>query len=164
MKYKKGDFVVYPCHGVGQFIGQETSTIDGETVTFISVKFEKDRMVLKIPEKKALTAGLRPVLPKKEMKEVLDSLKNKPKTKRMMWSRRAQEYETKINSGDPYSVAEVVSELHKDPKKAEQSYSERQIYQSALERLGREFAAIEKIEDQAAYEEIENKIINIRYS
>jgi CarD family transcriptional regulator len=161
MKFKKGDYVVYPCHGVGRFLGQESYSIDGESITFLNVEFERDRMVLKLPQKKAETAGLRPILGKKEIKEVLDSLKNKPKTKRMMWSRRAQEYESKINSGDPYSVAEVVSELHKNPKQAEQSYSERQIYQAALERLGRELAAIEKIEEAKAFEKIEKRMLGV---
>src|SRR3989338_1829306 len=156
--FTSGDFVVYPAHGVGKFLGYESQEIADQKGEFLTVFFEKDRMTLRLPPKKAAQSGLRPLTSKEEMNEVLQTLTVKPKVRRAMWSRRAQDYETKINSGDPLSIAEVVRELYKNPTQSEQSYSERQIYQAALERLGRELAAIEQIDEISAFKTIEDVI------
>ena len=149
--YKQGDYVVYPAHGVGLIEGVETQNIGGMDVSLYTVSFEKDRMRLKIPVMKAADAGLRKLSSTDRMGDALETLKGKSRVRRTMWSRRAQEYETKINSGDPVAIAEVLRDLKRSNDDTEQSYSERQIYQSALERLAREVAAVDKItEDKAA--------------
>jgi len=151
LEFKSGDPVVYPAHGVGTIEGIETHSIGDMEVTLYSVCFEKHRMRLKIPVQKARESGLRKLCSSDRLKDALQTLQGKAKAKRAMWSRRAQEYEAKINSGDPVSIAEVLRDLRRPKDDSEQSYSERQIYQSALERLAREVAAIEKVtEDKAA--------------
>lgn len=151
LEFKSGDPVVYPAHGVGTIEGIETHSIGDMEVTLYSISFEKDRMRLKIPVQKAQESGLRRLCSNDRLKDALQTLQGKAKAKRAMWSRRAQEYEAKINSGDPVSIAEVLRDLRRPKDDSEQSYSERQIYQSALERLAREVAAIEKVtEDKAA--------------
>ena len=151
MNFKQGDAVVYPAHGVGQIEGIESYEVGGVNVSLYSISFEKDRMRLKIPVQKAEESGLRGLCSTNRMDDALTTLQGKAKAKRAMWSRRAQEYETKINSGDPVMIAEVLRELRRPKDDNEQSFSERQIYQSALERLAREVAAIEKTsEDEAA--------------
>lgn len=150
-QFKQGDAVVYPAHGVGTIEGIESFSVGGTEVSLYSIAFEKDRMRLKIPVQKAENSGLRALCSTTRMDDALTTLQGKAKAKRAMWSRRAQEYETKINSGDPVSIAEVLRDLRRPKDDTEQSYSERQIYQSALERLAREVAAIEKTtEDEAA--------------
>ncbi len=153
--FSQGDFVVYPAHGVGQIEGVETHTIAGNEVRLYTINFEKDRMRLKIPVMKAKTSGLRKLSSSDRLGDALETLRGKAKIRRTMWSRRAQEYETKINSGDPVSIAEVLRDLNRNDDDHEQSYSERQIYQSALERLAREVAAIEKITEGKAAERLE---------
>lgn len=149
--FKKGDYVVYPAHGVGQIEGVETQTISGMQVSLYTISFEKDRMRLKVPTFKAKNAGLRKLTSANRLKDAMKTLQGRSKVRRTMWSRRAQEYETKINSGDPVSIAEVLRDLKRSNDDTEQSYSERQIYQSALQRLAREVAAVQKItEDKAA--------------
>ena len=149
--FKKGDYVVYPAHGVGKVECIDTQTIGGMDVKLYTISFEKDRMRLKVPVMKAQSAGLRRLCTESRIKDAIKTLKGRAKVRRTMWSRRAQEYETKINSGDPVAIAEVLRDLKRSDDDTEQSYSERQIYQSALERLAREVAAIEKIpEDKAA--------------
>lgn len=149
--FKAGDNVVYPAHGVGQIEGVETQTIAGMDIKLYVIGFEKDRMRLKIPVAKAQTSGLRKLSSTDRIDDALKTLKGRARIRRTMWSRRAQEYETKINSGDPVSIAEVLRDLKRSNDETEQSYSERQIYQSALERLAREVAAVdETTEDQAA--------------
>ncbi len=155
-KFKKGDFVIYPSHGLGLIEGYESHDIGGISVELLVVSFEKERMTLKIPVKKAENAGLRALASKKEMKDVLDSFKIKTKPKRTMWSRRAQEYELKINSGDPMSIAEVIRDLYKKNNVTDQSYSERQIYQAAMERFSRELSAIENINQAEAVNKVED--------
>ncbi len=151
VNFKKGDAVVYPAHGVGKIEGIESHTIGDCEVSLYSIAFDKDRMRLKIPVQKAEVSGLRALSSSTRLDDALTTLQGKAKAKRAMWSRRAQEYETKINSGDPVSIAEVLRDLRRPKDDTEQSYSERQIYQSALERLAREVAAIEKTsEDEAA--------------
>ena len=153
--YSAGDFVVYPTHGVGKVLGVETQEISGISLDLIIIKFDKDRMTLRVPVGKAENSGLRKLSTRKVMDSALTTLKGRSRVKRTMWSRRAQEYEAKINSGDPVSIAEVVRDLHRAADQPEQSYSERQIYQAALERLSRELAAVEKIDEVHATERLE---------
>ena len=155
IEFKEGEQVVYPAHGVGKIEGIEKYTISGIDVSLYSIAFDQDRMRLKIPVHKAGEAGLRPLLSKDRMAGALQTLQGKAKAKRAMWSRRAQEYETKINSGDPVAIAEVLRDLRRPKDDSEQSYSERQIYQSALERLAREVAAIEKTSQDDATSRLE---------
>lgn len=154
--FRAGDYVVYPAHGVGTIEGVETQSIAGMSVTLYAISFEKDRMRLKIPVQKAQTAGLRKLSTGDRLKDALKTLTGKAKIKRTMWSRRAQEYEAKINSGDPVQIAEVLRDLRRPKDDTEQSYSERQIYQSALERLAREVAAVERIAEAKAVERLED--------
>lgn len=153
--YVEGDFVVYPAHGVGRITGVETHQIADMEVTLYVITFEKDRMTLRLPVTKAKESGLRKLSSKDRIKDALSTLQGRSKSKKVMWSRRAQEYETKINSGDLVSIAEVVRDLHKEDGQQEQSYSERQIYQAALERLARELAAVEDIDHKEATEKLE---------
>jgi CarD family transcriptional regulator len=153
--FTKGDYVVYPAHGVGQIEGVETHTIGGMQIRLYAVSFEKERMRLKIPVMKAKTSGLRKLCSNKRLKDAIETLQGRARIRRTMWSRRAQEYETKINSGDPVAIAEVLRDLKRSNDDSEQSYSERQIYQSALERLAREFAAIKGVTEIKATEQLE---------
>src|SRR5262249_30672351 len=153
-----GDFVVYPTHGVGKILGIETQEIAGHTLSVFVIHFEKDRMTLRVPLGKAKVSGLRRLSSRKEMDGALSKLKGRSRAKRTMWSRRAQEYEAKINSGDPASIAEVVRDLYRNVGQPEQSYSERQIYQAALDRLVREFAAVEKIDEGTATQRLEQML------
>jgi CarD family transcriptional regulator len=148
--FKKGDFVVYPTHGVGKVLGVESQDISGHTLQVIIISFDKDRMTLRVPVAKARNSGLRKLSSRKVMETALATLKGRSRVKRAMWSRRAQEYEAKINSGDPVSIAEVVRDLHRNADQPDQSYSERQIYQAALDRLVRELAAIDGIDETQA--------------
>jgi len=153
--FSKGDYVVYPAHGVGQIEGVETLQVSGTEVKLYAISFEKDRMRLKIPVQKALNSGLRKLCTTTRLKDALKTLQGKSRVRRTMWSRRAQEYETKINSGDPVAIAEVLRDLKRSNDDTEQSYSERQIYQSALERLAREVAVVEKTTELKAAERLE---------
>lgn len=155
-EFKKGDHVVYPAHGVGKIESIDTTKIGGVDVTLYNIAFEKDRMRLKVPVFKAKSSGLRKLVSTDRMDEAVKTLKGRARIRRVMWSRRAQEYELKINSGDPVSIAEVLRDLKKKTDDAEQSYSERQIYQAALERLAREFAALNKTTEAVASEQLEN--------
>jgi len=160
MEFKTGDFVVYPTHGVGKILGTETQEIAGTELDLLVINFEHDRMTLRIPVAKAQNSGLRRLSSRKQMDVALTKLKGRARVRRTMWSRRAQEYEAKINSGDPVSIAEVVRDLRRNSSQADQSYSERQMYQAALDRLAREFAAIEKIDEETAATRLE-KIMNV---
>lgn len=160
--FSKGDYVVYPAHGVGQIDGIETATIGGMQIRLYAITFEKERMRLKIPVMKAQTSGLRRLSSNDRLKDAIKTLKGRARIRRTMWSRRAQEYETKINSGDPVSIAEVLRDLKRSNDDSEQSYSERQIYQSALERLAREVAAVEKITEIKATERLEGILTGSR--
>jgi CarD family transcriptional regulator len=155
IEFGAGDFVVYPTHGVGRVLGVEKQEISGHSLELIIIKFEKDRMTLRVPVGKAKDSGLRKLSSPKMMDTALATLKGRSRVKRTMWSRRAQEYEAKINSGDPVSIAEVVRDLHRGSDQPDQSYSERQMYQAALDRLARELAAVEKIDETAAAHKLE---------
>lgn len=161
LDFSAGDFVVYPAHGVGFVEGVETQTIAGMEITLYTICFEKDRMRLKLPVSKVKASGLRKLSSKDRLKDALATLQGRSQTRRIMWSRRAQEYEAKINSGDPVSIAEVLRDLKREGDQSEQSYSERQIYQAALERLAREVAAIEKIDEKKAAEKLEAVLSNV---
>ena len=156
--YAAGDHVVYPTHGVGRVLGVETQEISGITLDLIVIKFEKDRMTLRVPVEKAENSGLRKLSTRKVMDSALQALKGRSRAKKTMWSRRAQEYEAKINSGDPVSIAEVVRDLHRGDDQPDQSYSERQMYQAALERLARELGALEHIDEAAAQAKLEKAL------
>ena len=153
--YQDGDFVVYPTHGVGKIHGTEKQQIAGTEVTLLVIRCEQDRMTLRVPLEKAMTLGLRTLSSRKHMDDAITTLKSKAKVKRAMWSRRAQEYEAKIKSGDPVNIAEVVRDLRKRDPQTEQSYSERQMYQAALDRFSRELAAVESTDPEEAVEKVE---------
>ena len=154
-EFKTGNWVVYPTHGVVKVIGHENQEIAGTKLKLVVISFERDRMTLRVPTDKAKESGLRQLSSKDEMKGALKTLKGRSRVRRTMWSRRAQEYEAKINSGDPISIAEVVRDLHRKEDQPDQSYSERQIYQAALDRLVRELAAVEDIDEETATEQLE---------
>lgn len=153
-EYEAGDYVVYPTHGVGRVLCIETQEISGVSLDLIVVKFEKDRMTLRVPVAKADNSGLRKLSSRKMMDAALTTLKGRSRVKRTMWSRRAQEYEAKINSGDPVSIAEVVRDLHPNVGQPDQSFSERQIYEAAFDRLVCEVAALESIDKDKATEKL----------
>ena len=140
--YNPNDFVVYPAHGVGKIVSIETQEVAGFELEMFVIAFEKDKMTLKVPTNKAEEVGMRALSSADVVADCMKTLKGKAKVKKAMWSRRAQEYEQKINSGDLIAIAEVVRDLHRADDQREQSYSERQLYEAALERLTREFAAV----------------------
>ena len=148
--FSVGDHVVYPAHGVGEVKGIETQSVAGMSLEVYVITFDHEKMTLRVPTKKAVSSGLRPLAANDVVTQALTTLKGRARVKRTMWSRRAQEYEAKINSGDLISIAEVVRDLHRAENQPEQSYSERQLYESALDRMAREVAAIERIDRDAA--------------
>ena len=148
--FVEGDHVVYPTHGVGKVERIATEEIAGHRLELIHITFEENRMTLRVPVAKARSAGLRKLAGRKQFDEALAVLKGRARIKRTMWSRRAQEYEAKINSGDPIAVAEVVRDLHRNAAQPEQSFSERQIYEAALDRLAAELAALEGLDKAGA--------------
>ena len=151
-EFSVGDHVVYPAHGVGQVQGIETQDVAGYSLEVYVITFDHEKMTLRVPTKKAKTAGLRSLAADDVVSKALTTLKGRARIKRTMWSRRAQEYEAKINSGDLISIAEVVRDLHRADSQPEQSYSERQLYESALDRMAREVAAANRIDKDAAVE------------
>lgn len=152
--FKEGDYVVYPTHGVGKVDRIAVEEIAGHKLELICITFDENRMTLRVPTSKARTAGLRKLTSKKSFDDVLAVLKGRARIKRTMWSRRAQEYEAKINSGDPSAIAEVVRDLHRNAGQPDQSFSERQIYESALDRLAAEYAALEQVDKPTAIEKL----------
>ncbi len=140
--FRPNDYVVYPAHGVGKVVSIEEQEVAGMTLELFVISFEKDKMMLRVPTNKALEIGMRGLSTPDTISRAMRTLKGKAKVKRAMWSRRAQEYEQKINSGDLIAIAEVVRDLHRTDDQREQSYSERQLYEAALERLTREVAAV----------------------
>lgn len=147
--FRPDDFVVYPAHGVGRITAIEEQVIGGMPLELYVIAFEKDKMTLRVPTARAVETGLRPLAGGDIVAQAMKTLKGKAKVKKAMWSRRAQEYEQKINSGDLIAIAEVVRDLHRQDDQREQSYSERQLYEAALERLTRELAAIQGDESAA---------------
>ena len=160
-EFKIGEIVVYPKHGVGEIQKIETMELGSIKTKFYVVKMEQAKLIIRVPLDKQFEVGLRKIASKRIVEEVLSTLKLKPKIRRIMWSRRAQEYDAKIHSGDPIKIAEVIRDLFRKNNQPEQSYSERQMFQVALERLAREVAAIEKTDYFQATEKIEN-ILSIK--
>ncbi len=158
-EFETGDMVVYPAHGVGKIDGIETQTIGGMDMVLYSIEFVDDRLRLKVPLIKAKEAGLRKLSSRDLLDDAMTTLTGKSRIKKTMWSRRAQEYEAKINSGDPVSIAEVLRDLRRANDDTEQSYSERQIFQSALQRLAREIAAVEETTEEKASEKLQDVLV-----
>jgi CarD family transcriptional regulator len=156
--FKTGDHIVYPAHGVGKVTGIEKQTIAGMELEVFVIAFDQDKMTLRVPTMKARSCGMRPLASAKIVDEAIKTLSGKARIKRTMWSRRAQEYEAKINSGDLISIAEVVRDLHRGGDQPEQSYSERQLYESALDRMVRELAAVENIDRDTALAKLSSSL------
>ncbi len=154
LSFDVGDYVVYPKHGVGKVTEIQNTEIAGTSLDLYVLRFEKERMTLRVPVGKADAVGMRKLSSDKTMKDALETLKGKPRVKRTMWSRRAQEYEAKINSGDLTSIAEVTRDLFRADDQPEQSYSERQIFEAASSRLARELAAMEQVDEPTALKQI----------
>jgi len=152
--FKVGQHIVYPAHGVGEVTGIDQEVIAGFDIEVYVVKFEQDKMTLRVPTAKASTSGMRPLSNELVLKDSFTTLKGRARIKRTMWSRRAQEYEAKINSGDLILVSEVVRDLHRTDAQPEQSYSERQLYESAIDRMVREVAAIRKVDRGVALDDV----------
>ena len=154
LDFRPNEFVVYPAHGVGQIVSVESQEVAGITLELFVISFEKDKMTLRVPTNKATDIGMRALSSPDVIAYAMKTPKGKAKVKRAMWSRRAQEYEQKINSGDLIAIAEVVRDLHRTDDQREQSYSERQLYEAALERLTREVAAVSGGDELAAAKEV----------
>ncbi|MEZ5938353.1 MAG: CarD family transcriptional regulator [Hyphomonadaceae bacterium] len=153
-----GQHVVYPAHGVGRVTGIETQQVAGMTLEVYVVGFDQDKLILRVPTAKAAAAGMRPLASTRVVNDALKTLGGRARIKRTMWSRRAQEYEAKINSGNLIQIAEVVRDLHRAEDQPDQSYSERQLYESALDRMARELAAVENIEHAEAVQKLSKSL------
>lgn len=158
-EFRPNDFVVYPAHGVGKIVSIEDREIAGIELELFVISFEKDKMTLRVPTDKATSVGMRGLSSPDTVTKALATLKGKARVKRAMWSRRAQEYEQKINSGDLLSIAEVVRDLHRTDDQREQSYSERQLYEAALERLTREVAAVSGLDEAIAQKQVGDVLV-----
>ena len=158
-EFKANDHVVYPTHGVGKIVKIEDQEVAGVKLELFVINFEKDKMTLRVPVAKAKSVGMRKLSSPDVVATALNTLKGRARIKRTMWSRRAQEYEAKINSGDLVSIAEVVRDLHRASGQPEQSYSERQLYEAALARMAREVAAVERIDEDAAVKRVETVLL-----
>ena len=152
--FKIGEWIVYPAHGVGKIVAIEEQEIAGISLELFVITFEKDKMTLRVPTGKSQSVGMRKLADEATVKKAMETLRGRARVKRTMWSRRAQEYEAKINSGDLVSIAEVVRDLYRSESQPEQSYSERQLYEAALDRMGREIAAVEKLDERGAMQRI----------
>ncbi len=159
-EFRPNDYVVYPAHGVGQIVSIDKEEIAGIPLELFVISFEKDKMTLRVPTHKASEIGMRSLSTPDVIEKALSTLKGKARVKRAMWSRRAQEYEQKINSGDLISIAEVVRDLHRNDEQREQSYSERQLYEAALERLTREVAAVAGGDEVAAAKQVDEVLLS----
>ena len=156
--FKTNEFVVYPAHGVGQILAIEEQEIAGTKLELFVISFMKDKMTLRVPTAKVINVGMRKLSEPALVKRALETLKGRARVKRTMWSRRAQEYEAKINSGDIVAIAEVVRDLFRSDSQPEQSYSERQLYEAALDRLSREIAVVQHVTETEAVKEIEGQL------
>ena len=156
--FKANEFVVYPAHGVGQILAIEEQEIAGAKLELFVINFMKDKMTLRVPTAKVANVGMRKLSDPALVKKALETLKGRARVKRTMWSRRAQEYEAKINSGDIVAIAEVVRDLYRSESQPEQSYSERQLYEAALDRLSREIAVVQHSTETEAVKEIESQL------
>ena len=152
--FKIAEWIVYPAHGVGKIVAIEEQEIAGISLELFVITFEKDKMTLRVPTGKSQSVGMRKLADEATVKKAMETLRGRARVKRTMWSRRAQEYEAKINSGDLVSIAEVVRDLYRSESQPEQSYSERQLYEAALDRMGREIAVVEKLDERGAMQRI----------
>ena len=159
-QFNIGELVIFPKHGVGEIKSISNIEISSIKTTCYIIQMEQDRLIIRVPIDKQNDVGLRKIASKKRIEEVFNILGQKPKIRKIMWSRRAQEYDSKIHSGDPIKIGEVIRDLFRKNNQPEQSYSERQMFQVALERLAREVAAIEKTDYFNATEKIENILYN----
>ncbi len=153
-EFRPNEYVVYPSHGVGRIVSIEEQEVAGFKLELFVIAFEKDKMTLRVPTDKAREVGMRELSSPDVVEKALKTLKGKARVKRAMWSRRAQEYEQKINSGDLIAIAEVVRDLHRNDDQREQSYSERQLYEAALERMAREVAAVSGSDEVTAMKQV----------
>jgi CarD family transcriptional regulator len=158
LEFKANDHVVYPTHGVGRIVKVEEQEVAGTKLELFVITFDKDKMTLRVPTMKAKAVGMRKLSSPDTVATALNTLKGRARIKRTMWSRRAQEYEAKINSGDLVSIAEVVRDLHRASGQPEQSYSERQLYEAALARMAREVAVVEKTDEPTAVKRVEGML------
>jgi CarD family transcriptional regulator len=156
LRFKASEFVIYPSHGVGKITAIEEQEVAGIKMELYIIDFEKDKMTLRVPTAKADSVGMRRLSEPAILEKALKTLRGRARIKRTMWSRRAQEYEAKINSGDLIAIAEVVRDLYRSDRQPEQSYSERQLYEAALDRMAREIASAKKTDDATAIAEIED--------
>jgi CarD family transcriptional regulator len=154
-EFRTGEHIVYPAHGVGKIVGMEDQEVAGVKLELFVINFIKDKMTLRVPVPKARAVGMRKLADARTVEKGLETIRGRPRIKRTMWSRRAQEYEAKINSGDLIAIAEVVRDLYRSDAQPEQSYSERQLYEAALDRMSREIAAVERISETEAIRKIE---------
>lgn len=159
-EFRPDDFVVYPAHGVGRIVSIEEQEVAGLRLEMFVISFEKDKMTLRVPTARATEIGMRGLSTPDLVDKALETLKGKARVKRAMWSRRAQEYEQKINSGDLLSIAEVVRDLHRNDEQREQSYSERQLYEAALDRLTREVAAVGGLDEGTAQKRVDEVLLS----
>ena len=157
-EFKTGEHIVYPAHGVGNILRLENQEVAGAKLELYVVMFEKDKMTLRVPVPKAKTVGMRKLADGATVDRSLEIVQGRARIKRTMWSRRAQEYEAKINSGDLFSIAEVVRDLYRSETQPEQSYSERQLYEAALDRMSREIAAVTGVSDTEAVQRIQQNL------
>lgn len=152
--FKTGEYVVYPAHGVGLITAIEEQEVAGLSLELFVISFEQDKLTLRVPVAKIKSVGMRKLAEDDLVTRALETLTGRARVKRTMWSRRAQEYEAKINSGDLISISEVVRDLYRSDEQPEQSYSERQLYEAALERLTREVAAVERLDETNAAQKV----------
>ncbi|MBC8049069.1 MAG: CarD family transcriptional regulator [Chitinophagales bacterium] len=152
--FKTNEYIVYPTHGVGRIVAIEDQEIAGHKLELFVITFDKDKMTLRVPTGKSTAAGMRKLADDGIVEKALETLKGRPRVKRTMWSRRAQEYEAKINSGDLIAISEVVRDLYRSDSQPEQSYSERQLYESALDRVVRELSAVQDVDESVAQQRI----------
>ena len=153
--FRANEFIVYPAHGVGRILGIEEQEIAGMALELFVINFDKEKLTLRVPTGKLQSVGMRKLSDEPVVKKAMETLKGRARVKRTMWSRRAQEYVAKINSGDLVAIAEVVRDLYRSETQPEQSYSERQLYEAALDRLSREIAAVQRVTETEAVKEIE---------
>src|SRR6266850_4732344 len=156
--FKIGELIVYPAHGVGQIVSIDEQEIAGAELELFVINFPKHKMTLRIPTNKIVSVGMLKLSEGPLVKRALETLKGRARSSRTMWSRRVQEYEAKINSGDIVSVAEVVRDLYRSESQPEQSYSERQLYEAALDRLSREIAVVQHVTETEAVKEVESQL------
>jgi CarD family transcriptional regulator len=152
--FRANEYIVYPAHGVGRIVGIEEQEIAGMALELFVINFDKEKLTLRVPTGKLQSVGMRKLSDEAVVKKAMETLKGRARVKRTMWSRRAQEYVAKINSGDLGSIAEVVRDLYRSEAQPEQSYSERQLYEDALDRMAREIAAVEKLDERGAVQRI----------